>query len=135
MSMGLWPLVFTDMVIECMKSPDVARNLCCCPIQIKGRYYPIVILLLFSIFFGPQISLFFGLAVGYLHVWEYLEKIEISITRATAWENKFPFSRYKEKSHFVTIGEAMGGHVILPSFMMRQPGQPTSNGNSTATTS
>lgn len=32
MSMGLWPLVFTDMVVECMRSPDVPRNLCCLPI-------------------------------------------------------------------------------------------------------
>lgn len=134
MSMGLWPLVFTDMVIECMRSPEVSRNLCCLPIQIKGKYYPIVILALFSIFFGPQIALFFGLGVGYLQVWEYLERIEISITRATAWEDKFPFSYFKEKSHFVTMGEAMGGHVVLPSFMMRQPGVPSNNGNSTATT-
>lgn len=97
----------------------MGRNLCCLPIQIKGKYYPIVILMLFSIFFGPQVALFIGLAVGYLQAFEYLDRIEISITRATAWERRFPFSYFNERSNFVTMAEAMGGHVVLPSFMMR----------------
>jgi len=57
--------------------------------------------------------------VGYLQVWGYLDRLEISITRATSWESKFPFKYFKEKSHFVSVSDAMGGEVTLPTFMMR----------------
>lgn len=73
--------------------------------------------------------------MGYLLSWGYLEKTELSITRATTWESRFPFGTFKEKSHFVTVSEAMGGQVVLPTFMMRQPGVPRDNGNSTETQS
>jgi hypothetical protein len=82
MSIGLWPILFCDIVIECNKDPEVGRmyglnsnnkfRLCCFPIQIKSKYYPWVLILFFSLFFGPQIDLFIGLAVGYLHIYGYL---------------------------------------------------------------
>lgn len=94
-----------------------------------------MILLLFTIFFGLQIALFFGLAVGYLLTWGYLEKLELSITRATTWEGRFPFKGFKEKTHFVTVSDAMGGQVVLPTFMMRQPGVPRDNSDTSASQS
>lgn len=50
-SVGLWPILFAEIVIECNRNPDVARGLCCLPIQIKSKYYPWVLLVLFTIFF------------------------------------------------------------------------------------
>jgi hypothetical protein len=34
-SIGLWPMLFCDLVIECMSAPELERGLCCLPIQIK----------------------------------------------------------------------------------------------------
>ena len=50
---GLWPMVFVEIVIECMRNPEVPRGLCCLPIQIKAMWYPIVLFAIFMLFFGP----------------------------------------------------------------------------------
>mmetsp|Transcript_42985 Transcript_42985/g.31389 ORF Transcript_42985/g.31389 Transcript_42985/m.31389 type:complete len:177 (-) Transcript_42985:599-1129(-) len=51
-AIGLWPILFAEIVIECNRNPDVARRLCCLPIEIKSKYYPWVLLGLFLVFFG-----------------------------------------------------------------------------------
>merc|ERR1712086_117174 len=66
-SMGLWPVIFCDMVIQCYQAPEMPRNICCFPIAVKSKYYPLVIFGLFSLFFGPQFGLLTGLGVGYLY--------------------------------------------------------------------
>jgi len=30
--MGLWPIIFCDMVIQCYQQPEMPRGLCCLPI-------------------------------------------------------------------------------------------------------
>lgn len=51
-SIGLWPILFCDIVIDCHKDPEQPRNLCCFPIMIKSKWYPAVLIGIFSIFFG-----------------------------------------------------------------------------------
>lgn len=34
-SAGLWPMMFCDLVYQCMKAPNQIRNLCCLPIQLE----------------------------------------------------------------------------------------------------
>ena len=63
-------------------------RLCCFPIQLQARYYPLVLVLIFSLFFGPELSLFSGMVVGYLHVWGLFKRVELGATKATEWENK-----------------------------------------------
>ena len=31
-SIGLWPMLFCDLVIECMANPEQTQGLCCLPI-------------------------------------------------------------------------------------------------------
>ena len=81
--------------------------------MIKAKWYPLVLVVLFSLFFGLQVSLFVGLAVGYVSVWGGLARIELGASRATLWENKNPFKRFASLSFFVTAGASMGG-TILP---------------------
>ena len=48
--------------------------LLCLPIQIKTKYYPIVLILLFSLLNGsPGLDMIMGALVGYLH-FAYLDK-------------------------------------------------------------
>lgn len=49
---GLWPLLFVDLVIQCMSQPEQPMNLCCLPIQIKAKFYPPVLLFIFTLFMG-----------------------------------------------------------------------------------
>jgi membrane associated rhomboid family serine protease len=52
-AMGLWPILMCDLVIQCYQYPEMPRGLCCLPVQIKSKWYPLVLIALFSIFFGP----------------------------------------------------------------------------------
>lgn len=94
---GLWPMVFVDMVIECMKEPDRARQFCCLPVHFKSKYHPLAIAVLFSVFIGPQITFFIGLALGYAHAYGLLARIQIGLATACAWEKKLCFPKLTDK--------------------------------------
>ena len=113
-SIGLWPMLFCDLVIECMATPEQLTGLCCLPIQIKRKWYPLILIAIFSLFFF-NLAMWFGLGVGYLYHYGFFKRIELGANKATIWENKWPFKNYKEKPYFVQAGAAMGGS-ILPSF-------------------
>jgi hypothetical protein len=76
------------------------RGLCCLPIQIKSKWYPLVLIGLFTIFFGPQLSFFAGLGVGYLWVFGYVKFLETSAVSLKAWEERWPFKAYKQDASF-----------------------------------
>jgi uncharacterized membrane protein len=41
---GLWPLYMMDLVIKCYEAPDAPARMPYVPIQIKQKYYPLVVL-------------------------------------------------------------------------------------------
>ena len=116
-SLGLWPMFFCDLVIECMATGEQTQGLCCLPIQIKRKWYPLILIAIFSLLFF-QLSMWFGLAVGYMYHFGFFSRIEMGANRAVQMEAKFPFRRYAEQEYFITTGNSMGGEV-LPSFMNR----------------
>lgn len=71
-----------------------------------------MLLLIFSLFFGLQISLFVGLLIGYAQVFSYLDRITLGVAKAVAYESKWPFKNYKEKPYFVSATESMGGNIL-----------------------
>ena len=106
-AMGLWPILFCEMVIQCMEHPDMPRGLCCLPINIPSRWYPLVLIALFSIFFGPQFSLFTGLAAGYMYVGGLLSFMEISSQTVRNWEKRFPFASRIDDPSFQQSSSAL----------------------------
>lgn len=72
-----------------------------------------VLIALFTIFFGPQLSLFVGLAVGYMQVYGLFKRIELGAATATRYESSFLFKRFNTTPAFITAGASMGG-TILP---------------------
>jgi len=68
---------------------------------------------MFSLFFGPQLSLFIGLGVGYLMAWGLFNRVELGAARATLFEGKPFMARLTRSTGFVSAGNAMGG-AILP---------------------
>jgi hypothetical protein len=75
--MGLWPILFCDLVIQCYKDPEMPRGLCCLPIQIKSKYYPLVLYAIFTlVFMNLDLSFTTGLIVGYLYTFGYLKCVE-----------------------------------------------------------
>ena len=61
-------------------------RLCCCPVQLKSKYYPWVLIIIFSLLFGLQIDFWCGLAVGYMWHYGLFSKCMIGVGKATAWE-------------------------------------------------
>lgn len=81
------------------------RGLCCLPIEIKSKYYPLVLFLIFTIIFMDlDISLVTGLMVGYLYTFGWLKCFETSTESVRAWEKRWPFSKYKDDPNFRATG-------------------------------
>ena len=99
-SMGLWPILFCELVISCMQNPDMPRGLCCLPINIPSRWYPLVLIALFTIFFGLQFCLLTGLGAGYMYAMGCLRPLEFSQASINAWEKRWPFSRMSRSDSF-----------------------------------
>ena len=83
------------------------RGLCCLPIQVKSKYYPIILLAIFTLFFGPQFSLIVGCGVGYLYVFGYVKFLETSAVSLKSWEESWPFKSMKENRGFRKSNNAL----------------------------
>ena len=61
-------------------------------------------------FFGPQMSLWTGLGVGYMWVFGYVKFLETSMVSLRAWEERWPFKAYKQDASFrASSGAAVSG--------------------------
>ena len=49
---GLWPIIIVELVIKFNKEPDQLVPFMCFPFNIKSKYYPWLLLLLFSLIGG-----------------------------------------------------------------------------------
>ena len=81
------------------------------PIQIKRKWYPLILLVIFSLFFF-QLSMVFGFAMGYAYHYGLFKRIDCGAARATVLESKFPFKYISQKPYFKTAGEACGGEIM-----------------------
>ena len=54
---GFWLIVFSLMVLDCMKTPNSPRELLCIPVQFLSKYFPLVLYIFFCLFSGPQLDL------------------------------------------------------------------------------
>lgn len=128
LSLGLWTMVLVDMTIDSLKEPDVARNLCCLPIQIKARYYPYVFLLIFGLLFPPGFfALLAGYTVGVLYSYGYLKFTEPSDNLLSKVHGLI-FRHFENHEAYVSNAAALGDDGAgvnggLPMFV-RQPQQP-----------
>ena len=80
------------------------RGLCCLPINIPSRWYPLVLIALFTIFFGPQFSLIVGLGSGYMYTAGMLRMLEVSPETVRAWEKRWPFAGYAQGNNNADSG-------------------------------
>ena len=64
---------------------------------VKSKWYPLILIGVFTLFFGLELSFWCGLLVGYLHAYGAFTRIEMSATAATRLENRFPFSFFNSK--------------------------------------
>ena len=80
--------------------------------MLKAKYYPWVLIIIFSLFFGLQIDFWCGLAVGYMWHFGLFNFCSVGMAKATEWEQRFPFKAWSEKPYFAKAGESAGGNVL-----------------------
>lgn len=75
---GFWLIVFSLMVVECMRNPNSLRTLLCIPLQFPSKYFPLVLYIFFCLFSGPQLDLACALGVGYMYSQNYMDRWKFS---------------------------------------------------------
>ena len=90
-SYGIWPVYFTYLTERCMENPEGVTYFCMMPCPIKNKIYPVVLLMIFTLFglmsgeFPIDIWLGFALA----HLWKRKPAIKALIEPSLAWSEKF----------------------------------------------
>ena len=112
-SIGFWPIIMALIVVECSIYPAPTRQILFFPAQIPTKYYPLALLLLFSLFsFSWDMPI--GMGMGYLRVFGWLQHISPSNNALQRIENQggglFEFLITAE--HYVSVSNAIGGAYI-----------------------
>lgn len=139
LSLGLWTMVMVDMTVDSLKDPDLQRQLCCFPIQIKSKYYPYIFLIIFGLLFPMGfLGLLAGYLTGLLYSYGKLGCIEPS-QNCTNKTNNYLFEHFAQNPAYISQEAAIqndspGFSVFQPNFPA--PGQPgQGNGSNNAPTS
>ena len=106
---GAWTLLLSVIALECSSAPpDHVRYVF--NLAIKTRYYPLVLLGLFTLFGGLHSLVPYGMAVGvgYAYGLGYLDRLKVGQERLTAWEGRF-------LANFVTRRGWVAGHAASGS--------------------
>lgn len=108
---GLWQIFFAYLVERCLEDPDGVTPVFCLPIQLKNKYYPVGLFVLFSFLSGSVlVDLFVSMLVGFLH-FKFLNRPYFAFLndhRMGAWEDSFVFSWLKKVPGFVSHNVAIG---------------------------
>lgn len=111
---GLWAMLFCDLVIEAMQNPDQPRPLCCFPVMLKAKYYPWVLIIIFSLIFNFAVDFWCGLAVGYMFHYGLFSKCTMGVEKATSWETSFPFKYWVDKEYFIRAAYSSENSISGP---------------------
>jgi len=87
-SMGIWTALLGIIAVECSEAPpDTKRRLFF--LEVPTLYYPLVLLALFSMFAGPQLSYILSVAVGYAYGHGKLDrwKVKVETVRRKNWND------------------------------------------------
>ena len=122
-SIGFWPIIMALIVVECSIYPAPTRQILFFPAQIPTKYYPLALLLLFSLFsFSWDMPI--GMGMGYLRVFGWLQHIYIAFEQCPAAYREsggglFEFLITAE--HYVSVSDAIGGAIF--NDIIAQPDQ------------
>lgn len=104
---GLWPLIIAEVTLLCLANPDILMMLFYIPYKFKARYYPYIILLLFTLLNGIQIDIVAGVIYAYLYFYFLRERLQFSNEFVMKMENFFPFKHCQILPGFVSVQNTM----------------------------
>ena len=118
-SNGLWPYIICEVTINCLISPENEIFLPFIPYGIKSKFFPIIILLIFFIFGGFEISVFISVIYGFIYSFLLSKYLEISDDKIINIENKCfkYFYKYKSFIKFEDICNKDNERPFIPDFI------------------
>jgi membrane associated rhomboid family serine protease len=134
---GVWILIFGLLSIECSQLPaSSTRRLFV--VEVPIRYYPLALLVLFSLFGGFQSSYVLSIGIGYAYQQGKLDKLKVDPVRIQSWEQTTTLEGYVSQQGWITndtssrgdwsdVAAAAGAGTSLFSRLLPQqpPGHPS----------
>ena len=77
-SLGIWTVLLGIIAVECSEAPPESQRRLFF-LEVPSKYYPLVLLALFSMFAGPKLPYFLGLAVGYAYGYGKLDRWKVKV--------------------------------------------------------
>jgi hypothetical protein len=114
-SLGIWTVLLGIIAVECAEAPpDTKRRLFF--LEVPAKYYPLVLLALFSMFAGFRLAYGIGTAVGYAYGYGKMNRVKVKIETVRKWENREAggcLSGFVQRIGYITLGSASGPNAWL----------------------
>lgn len=114
-SLGIWTVLLGIIAVECAETPpDTKRRLFF--LEVPAKYYPLVLLALFSMFAGFRLAYGIGTAVGYAYGYGKINRVKVKIETVRKWENRESggcLSGFVQRVGYITLGSASGPNAWL----------------------
>lgn len=120
---GLGVVWIAMMTCDCAMNPEQERRLLFFPIQIKGKYYPLVLIGLFSLIFGFRLESFAAVGIGYAYAFGYLDFVKATVDRLRQLETG-RLSFMGQWQGYIAVDEA-GAPAPAPGADVEQGGGAT----------
>jgi hypothetical protein len=65
-SSGIWPVYFVFLTLRCLENPEGETTFCMLPCPIKNKYYPIFLLMIFTLLGGGNLDIWVGFGFAHL---------------------------------------------------------------------
>ena len=107
---GLWPIIMSELTLLCMMNPENPIRIFFFPCEVKAKYYPIILFLLFMLFNGMQIDfpVLSGILYGFLYHYFLKNKLQISDQYIQKLEKSFLFKWMVKMKGFVSLNNNIG---------------------------
>ena len=114
-SLGIWTVLLGIIAVECAEAPpDTKRRLFF--LEVPAKYYPLVLLALFSMFAGFRLAYGIGTAVGYAYGYGKMNRVKVKIETVRKWENREAggcLSGFVQRIGYISLGSASGPNAWL----------------------
>ena len=99
---GLWPILLCDLTLLCLSNPDRSMNFFFIPFVLKAKYYPIILLVIFTILsLSLNLEIFCGVGFAFLYHRYLRNKMKISNNFASRLSDSFLFKWMKKQKGYI----------------------------------
>ena len=112
-SSGFWPVIICELSLLCLSNPNSQVRFSCLPFELKAKYYPIFVFIMFGLL--NNLSIDFEILIGILYSFLYhfllKSKLKISKVFIKKVENYCCIKQISKINGFISI-DSLGDRVI-----------------------